>query len=117
MRRESKADADRERLVVPSVEPQDELVRDVPDAGSSQEAFLAQVAAVHAAARDRRAREGRNALRFSAYATVAFVIWNLHVPPWVGWWMFALAVFWLVRAGGAAIEWNIARIQSTLSPF
>jgi hypothetical protein len=60
--------------------------------------FAEQVAALQAAARDRQKLEGRKALTFTGYAIAAFFICTLHVPGWLGFWMFWVSMFSGLRA-------------------
>ena len=112
-------------FAAPFVDPEEEEYEAAPGGPSprpvrpkdGKEAFLAQVAALSAAARHRQHSEGRKALTFAGYGVVALMLSSLHLPGSWTWWLYFVSVFWFVRSCGAAVEWNIARIQSTLSPF
>jgi hypothetical protein len=81
-----------------------------------QEAFLAQVAALQASARQRQRSNGRRFWLFASYGILAWFI-SMHTSGWFSsgiWWV---GILWYLSALFAAEAWNAARIEATLSPL
>jgi hypothetical protein len=81
-----------------------------------RDAFFAKVAEMQADARRRQTEHGRRAARWAGYTVVCF-LFATHTP---GWWSFFFWCVMLTWGLGAILQleaWNIARLESTLSPF
>lgn len=110
----------------PFVDENDDLGEDAPTYQATprlgrprdaRDAFQVKIAQLHAEAKSRATAYGRKARTWCIYCAIAFGISLLPLPHWIGFWMFWIAVFHGVRGFGAVYEWNVARIESTLSPY